>query len=357
MGLKKQLLIRLFRPYNGPGKGQERSLEANALQKKFLFRGDDRMDVNQSDSRSVSALPAKNKTGSEKPRTPCLIAGQHFNPFNVFTGLHIPEVLARYRGISPLAKIAWGRLARYSGRDGRCFPSVQTLGAEIGVGERWARKVLAELEHEGFIRREYQKGAVTQYVFLLHAVLLEAMVPVPLDVLPSPPADVTDLTSLGEICRKTVSSFDDDAVRRLWAECRSRAADCTPGDIERVLAHESERILRRGKRIENAVGLLLKSLPKFFEGQEPLYRKLRKETERLPQQEQPVTAYQVRNALHAINDPEQRADILAVMREALADYKRRAPDLVLQIEAELTPRLPPSSERPIPSRLKKPSSK
>jgi hypothetical protein len=28
-----------------------------------------------------------------------------------------------------------GRLARYAGQDGQCFPAVETLGAEIGVGK------------------------------------------------------------------------------------------------------------------------------------------------------------------------------------------------------------------------------
>jgi Helix-turn-helix domain len=79
--------------------------------------------------------------------------GEAFNPYRMFTGLFIPEGLARSSSISAGAKIAWGRLARYAGEDGLCFPTVNTLGREIGVGERQAQKYLAELEKACLIRR------------------------------------------------------------------------------------------------------------------------------------------------------------------------------------------------------------
>jgi Helix-turn-helix domain len=79
--------------------------------------------------------------------------GAPFNPYRMFRGLFIPEGLARYTWISPGAKLAWGRLARYAGEDGRCYPTMKTLGAEIGVGERQAQKYRAELERAKLIRR------------------------------------------------------------------------------------------------------------------------------------------------------------------------------------------------------------
>jgi hypothetical protein len=72
--------------------------------------------------------------------------GQPFNPFRLFTGIFIPEGLVRANGISPGAKLAYGRLARYAGQDGRCYPSMGALAAEIAVGERQARKYITELE-------------------------------------------------------------------------------------------------------------------------------------------------------------------------------------------------------------------
>jgi hypothetical protein len=79
--------------------------------------------------------------------------GEAFNPYRMFTGLFIPEGLAQSRSISAGAKVAWGRLARYAGEGGRCYPTVRTLGCQIGVGQRQAQKYLSELEKACLIRR------------------------------------------------------------------------------------------------------------------------------------------------------------------------------------------------------------
>ena len=98
--------------------------------------------------------------------------GEAFSPFRVFTSLFVPEALARCRSVSGGAKLAYGRLVRYAGEDGRCFPTVKTLGNEIGVGVRQAQKYLAELERAKLIRRidRYVNGGQTSngYQFLWH---------------------------------------------------------------------------------------------------------------------------------------------------------------------------------------------
>jgi len=48
-------------------------------------------------------------------------AGQPFNRFLLFTGIFIPGGLVRANGISPGAKLAYRRLARYAGQDGECY--------------------------------------------------------------------------------------------------------------------------------------------------------------------------------------------------------------------------------------------
>ena len=102
--------------------------------------------------------------------TPAYNIGQPFNPHRIFVGVFIPEALVRYAGLSATSKLAYGRLARYAGKDGRCYPAVSTLAAEIGVKKRRAQDCLNELETAGFIRREYQAGKPTEYIFLWHAV-------------------------------------------------------------------------------------------------------------------------------------------------------------------------------------------
>jgi hypothetical protein len=101
------------------------------------------------------------------------IIGQPFNPYKVFNCVHVPEALVRWRGVSPMAKFAYGRLARYAGEDGRCFPAVGSLAAELGIKERGARLCLAQLESEGLIKREFDDGKTTQYIFLWHAIFSE----------------------------------------------------------------------------------------------------------------------------------------------------------------------------------------
>src|SRR4051812_5326338 len=100
--------------------------------------------------------------------------GEPFNPYNVFHALFVPEALARFRGLSPGAKLAYGRLARYAGQNGECYPAVPTLAHEIGVKDRQARSYVAELESKGFIRRvkRFKSGAQTsnEFQFLWHSI-------------------------------------------------------------------------------------------------------------------------------------------------------------------------------------------
>jgi len=108
-----------------------------------------------------SAVPLANLT-------PNLAVGQPFNPYKLFTGILIPEALVRFRGLSSGAKIAYGRLARYAGENGDCFPSIPTLAIEIGVGATQARAYVHELADRGFITIEQRSGTSCIYTFLWH---------------------------------------------------------------------------------------------------------------------------------------------------------------------------------------------
>ena len=100
------------------------------------------------------------------------MVGQPFNPYRLFTGIFIPEALVRSKLVSPGGKMAYGRLARYAGQDGRCFPAVSNLALEIGIGERQAQKYLAELEKAKLIRRRTRFSdraqASNSFEFLWH---------------------------------------------------------------------------------------------------------------------------------------------------------------------------------------------
>lgn len=94
-----------------------------------------------------------------------------FNPFGLFHGVFIPEALIQFSGLSPGAKIAYGRLVRYAGQDGACHPRQTTLAREIGVTDRQVRSYIGELTTLGFLR-VVRKGlhAPNEYFFLWHPI-------------------------------------------------------------------------------------------------------------------------------------------------------------------------------------------
>jgi hypothetical protein len=108
---------------------------------------------------------------------PALQIGQPFNPFGLFVGIFIPDALVRTTGISAGAKLTYGRLARYAGQDGNCYPAVPTLASEIGMSARQTQNYLAELERSNLIRRTRRFAGRAQtsnaFQFLWHK-LLEA---------------------------------------------------------------------------------------------------------------------------------------------------------------------------------------
>jgi Helix-turn-helix domain len=125
--------------------------------------------------------------------------GQPFNPYCLFNGIFIPDALARQKGISRGAKMVYGRLARYAGENGMCYPTVPTLAAEIASSERQTQRYLAELEREKLIRRvpRFSESRQTSngFQFLWHR-LLEAAVTkmAPERVTDPSPEGVTELS-------------------------------------------------------------------------------------------------------------------------------------------------------------------
>ena len=105
--------------------------------------------------------------------------GEPFNAYRMFNGLYIPEGLARCHWISAGAKLVWGRLARYAGENGRCYPTVKILAAEIGLGERLGQKYVAELERASLIRRvsrfDHRSQMSNEFEFLWHEMFIQGV--------------------------------------------------------------------------------------------------------------------------------------------------------------------------------------
>jgi uncharacterized phage protein (TIGR02220 family) len=100
--------------------------------------------------------------------------GGVFNPYKLFVGVFIPNVLMRYKGIKPNSKLVWGRLAQYAGEKGYCWPSQDTLADETGLSRDTVLRSVKELEKDGFIVVGRPDGAdkvahkTSEYRFLFH---------------------------------------------------------------------------------------------------------------------------------------------------------------------------------------------
>ena len=96
--------------------------------------------------------------------------GAPFNPYRLFHGIFLPEALLSYPNLEPGAKLCYGRLSRYAGKAGECWPAVSTVAQGLGVSTRQARRYLRGLEEAQFIRRDPRPGRTNEWVFLWHRV-------------------------------------------------------------------------------------------------------------------------------------------------------------------------------------------
>ena len=108
-----------------------------------------------------------------------LRVGDPFNPYKIFYGIFLPDGLVGYDNdkLSWGAKILWGKLAKFAGQDGDCYPSQDTLAKQMGsVSVRTIRDYSTALVRERFIRA-IQKGLnqSNHYHFLWHECLKSSL--------------------------------------------------------------------------------------------------------------------------------------------------------------------------------------
>lgn len=106
--------------------------------------------------------------------------GEPFNPRGLFNGIWIPEALLKAKSLSLGAKVVYGRLQRYAGENGLCYPAMDTLASEIGLEIRQTRRYISELEEFGLIRRvkrfheEHHAQTSNVYQFLGHVIFVDS---------------------------------------------------------------------------------------------------------------------------------------------------------------------------------------
>jgi len=115
--------------------------------------------------------------------------GDVFVPYQVFAGKEsrrhprsfILNTVMRRTDLSPTAKLLWGRLSQFAGRNGQCYPTQYRLAEELGCVPRTILRALKELEDAGLIRRKSPSGqarimrATTRYEFIWSTDLVDPL--------------------------------------------------------------------------------------------------------------------------------------------------------------------------------------
>jgi len=98
--------------------------------------------------------------------------GEPFNPHRRFNGVFVPLGLLRCRDIGDGAKLLYGRLCLFAGKDGECFADRTELAKEMGLSVASIGRQLEELVEAKFIRRVRRgRGQTALCRFLWHPAL------------------------------------------------------------------------------------------------------------------------------------------------------------------------------------------
>jgi hypothetical protein len=94
------------------------------------------------------------------------MSGERFIPWRRLMGAMIPDPVMASE-LSAGAKLAYGVLARFAGRDGVCRPSARTIAERLGVSDRQVKSYVSELVRAGYIERERgDRRGPNNYYFL-----------------------------------------------------------------------------------------------------------------------------------------------------------------------------------------------
>ncbi len=117
----------------------------------------------------------ENRIGARK-RPPLARIGEPINPYNQFLCAPIPLGVLEDPKLTHGAKLLYGRLMLFSGKDGQCNPSNQTLAKKLAVSPDSITRWLGELRRQGYITTKFNgQGGTPDHTFRMHTNLLESM--------------------------------------------------------------------------------------------------------------------------------------------------------------------------------------
>ena len=86
----------------------------------------------------------------------------------------LPNQILHYTAISLEARVIWAIMARFSGGKTYCFPGIDLLSTELGLGRDKVMKAIGELVEQKFLERVRRgRGQSNVYHFKAHAVFAE----------------------------------------------------------------------------------------------------------------------------------------------------------------------------------------
>lgn len=97
-----------------------------------------------------------------------------FIPYRKFNNfVIIPSGMVANKDLPDSALILYGTLSKYSGKDGRCYPSQQTLANDLGISIRQVSNLVKTLEKHHYIKRQRLSGHDKRinYIFLVNQVI------------------------------------------------------------------------------------------------------------------------------------------------------------------------------------------
>lgn len=95
--------------------------------------------------------------------------GETFRPYKVFIGSFVPEWLECRTEISHAAKLVYGRMCRYEGKNGECKARQNEMAKAVGMKPRQFRNHIDELIKNKLIKKiRSGQGKSNRYQFLVH---------------------------------------------------------------------------------------------------------------------------------------------------------------------------------------------
>jgi len=82
--------------------------------------------------------------------------GELYNPYKVFVGIFIPNLIVQDKKLSVGAKLTFGVMCQFAGKNGVCYPKQGAIAERLGVSKRQAQRYIEELKKEGYIRVSQQ---------------------------------------------------------------------------------------------------------------------------------------------------------------------------------------------------------